>query len=289
MAKSPEAMAAEAEKKRLQAEKKNLKQQQANQKKEARKRAKEIAKQEEEIADGEDTNGFVTFFATLAIVLLWLIVICVIIKLDLGGFGSNVMTPILKDVPVLNRILPGNSITETNNPENYGGYKSLVDAVDRIKVLELEKDSLESENNLLNEKLDTLKAEIERLEKFEATQEEFQRLRTEFYEEVVYSEVDPDGEEFRKYYEAMDPTTAEYIYKQVIIQQQKNEKLDEYVSIYSEMKPKAAAAIFDEMGDNLNLVAEILLAMNAEDSSAILGAMNSDTAAKVTKIMYPNS
>ena len=27
-------------------------------------------------------------------------------KMDVGGFGSNVLTPILKDVPVINKILP---------------------------------------------------------------------------------------------------------------------------------------------------------------------------------------
>lgn len=54
------------------------------------------------------------------------------------------------------------------------------------------------------------------------------------------------------------------------------------------MKPKEAAAIFDTMTDNLNLVAQILENMDAQSRADILGKMNSDTAAKVTEIMNPS-
>ena len=57
-----------------------------------------------------------------------------LVKMDVGGFGSNVLTPILKDVPVINKILPSESTTETTkNEEAYGGYNSLKDAVEQIK------------------------------------------------------------------------------------------------------------------------------------------------------------
>ena len=113
--KTPEENAADNERKQLVEEKKNLKKEQQAQRKEAKRRAREIAKQEDELEDGNEGNSLLTFGATILIVALWLAVICVIIKLDIGGFGSSVVTPILKDVPVLNRILPGNSVTETTN------------------------------------------------------------------------------------------------------------------------------------------------------------------------------
>ena len=53
------------------------------------------------------------------------------------------------------------------------------------------------------------------------------------------------------------------------------------------MKPKQAAAIFDTMTDNLELVAKILSAMKADARGYILGNMKTDTAAKVTKLMEP--
>ena len=64
--------------------------------------------------------------------------------------------------------------------------------------------------------------------------------------------------------------------------------MEKYVLMYSSMKPKQAAAIFDTMTNDLKLVAKILKAMDADSSASILGAMNAETAAKLTKIMNPS-
>ena len=58
--------------------------------------------------DGEEkkSNKLVIVFVTILIVLIWLAIFVLLIKLDIGGFGSNVLRPVLKDVPVLNMILP---------------------------------------------------------------------------------------------------------------------------------------------------------------------------------------
>lgn len=289
--KSPEELAAEAEKKKIEEEKKKLKAEQKAQRKEAKKRAKEIARKEDELAEESEKNGMVTFLATLIIVILWLAVVCVIIKLDIGGFGSTVLKPILEDVPLVNKILPGVSLTETNDPESYGGFTSLRDAVDQLKQLELEIDRLQTVNKTKDEQIELLTAEVLRLREFEEKQVEFQRIRTEFYEEVVYAANAPGLEEYKKYYESMDPASAEYIYRQVIIQLQESEEIQNYAVAYSQpqMKPKQAAAIFEEMQDNLQLVARILKIMNAESRGAILGAMKPEVAAKLTKIMDPES
>ena len=53
------------------------------------------------------------------------------------------------------------------------------------------------------------------------------------------------------------------------------------------MKPAQAAGIFNTMTDNLALVGKILWAMDAASRGKILGAMNADTAAQVTRIMEP--
>lgn len=282
---TPEQAYAEEEKKKIQEEKRQLKEQ----KKEAKRRAKEIAKQEEALAEEEESNGLVTFGATVLIVILWLAVICVIIKLDIGGFGSSVLTPILKDVPVVNKILPGTSVTETTDVENYGGYSSLKDAVDYIKQLELELERVQTASGGKDTELESLKAEIERLKQFEEKQVDFQRIQKEFYDEVVYAEKGPGAEEYRKWYEEMDPTTAEYLYKQVVTALEESKEIQDYVQAYSSMKPKAAAAIFESMTDDLNLVAKILGAMNAESRGEILGAMDATIAGKITKIMNPDS
>ncbi len=284
---SQQELQTKAQKQKIVEEKKNLKKEQKEQKKEAKKRAREIAKQEDALAEQEEGNTLVTFGATLLIVVLWLAVICVIIKMDIGGFGSNIMTPILKDIPVVNKILPGVSMSVTSNPEEYGGYTNLKDAVDQIKKLELQIDNLQVSINTKDEEAKTLKAEIIRLQEFEKKQVEFQRIRTEFYEEVVYADKGPGAEEYAKYYETMDPAMAEYIYKQVVASVQATKEIQDYASAYSQIKPKEAAGIFEKMTDDLNLVAKILNAMNAENRGKILGAMDPTVAAKLTKIMDP--
>ncbi len=274
----------EEQKKKLQDEKKKLKEQ----KKEARRRAKEIAKQEENLGMDEG-NGLVTFGATILIVFLWVAVVCVIVKLDIGGFGSSVLTPVLKDIPVVNKILPGVSLTETTDPESYGGYSSLREAVDYIRQLELELEQVRVASNSKDVDIEKLLAENERLSEFEKRQVEFQRIQQEFGEEVVYAENGPGPEEYQKWYESFQQETADFLYKQVIIQQQESKEIQEYAQAYSEMKPKEAAEIFNTMTDSLNLVAKILNTMSAEARGDILAAMEPEIAARLTKIMDPDS
>ncbi|MBD5529416.1 MAG: hypothetical protein HDR02_13575 [Lachnospiraceae bacterium] len=285
----PRQVAVKAEKNQIKNEKKQLKNEQKQQKKEARRRAKEIAKREDELADDDEGGGFATLLATIMIVMVWLAVIVVIIKLDVGGFGSKVLTPILQDVPVLNRILPGNSVLETNDPESYGGYTSLVDAVDYIKELELELERMQTSANAKDEEIAELKANVIRLQEFEQKQLDFQRIKNEFLQEVVYAENGPGPEEYRKFYEAADPSTAELLYRQVIIQQQETQEIQDFAATYSQMKPKQAAAIFENMTDELDVVARILKVMSAENRGSIMGVMDSEIAAKLTKIMDPES
>lgn len=277
-----------SEKKQIQNEKRELQRQQKRQRKEAKKRAKEIARREDALEDAGG-SGWATFFATIFIVIVWLAVIAVIIKLDIGGFGSNVLTPVLKDVPVLNKILPGVNMTETNNPDAYGGYSNLGDAVDQIKLLETELEKAYSTNQFQEEQIDDLQAEVLRLREFEQMQVDFQRIKTEFYEDVVYSEKGPGPEEYKKFFEAMDPTTAEFLYRQVVVQLEENEKVKEYAATYTQMKPKEAAKIFESMTDNLDLVAKILMSLNSQQRGEIMGQMDPEIAAKLTKIMDPES
>lgn len=280
------------DKKKLAEEKKRLKSDQKEQKKEAKRRAKELYLQEAQLDDDSGAGGVSVFLVTALIVVVWIAILCLLVKLDVGGFGSGVLAPVLKDVPVINKILPsteGATDVTMETGEDYGGYKSLAEAVRYIKELELELQSAQSAQSTSSEEVANLKAEVERLKTFENNQVEFQRIKTEFYEEVVYAENGPGAEEYKKYYESIDPTTAEYLYKQVVQQVEESDDVKEYAQAYSEMKPKEAAAIFESMTDNLGLASRILSVMSAEDRGKILGAMDSATAARITKIMDPES
>ncbi len=287
MAKQADSFA--TEKTKLQNEKKKLRADQKLQRKEAKKRAKEIAAQEAQLSEDVESGGFFTFLATLAIIAIWLGIVVVVIKLDVGGFGSNVLTPLLKDVPVINRILPSPKEDKPKEIEDDGGYTSLSDAVAQIKRLEAQLQQAQTESLSKDEEVSNLKAEVVRLQEFENKQIEFQRIKTEFFENVVYAENGPGPEAYREYFEAMDPATAEYLYKQVVAELEEDKEIQDFAQTYSEMKPKQAASIFESMTDSLNLVARILNTMDAEHRGAILGVMDPDVAAKLTKIMNPES
>lgn len=283
------AVDAKAEKKKLNDERKQLKSEQKAQRKEAKQRAKEIAAQEAALTEEEDTGGVSVILVTVLIVIIWLAILALLIKLDVGRFGSEVLTPVLKDVPVVNMILPKDSVSETTDEEAYGGYTSLKEAVDTIRELELELERSQSKTQTDSTKITEMQTEIERLKTFEEKQVEFEKIMTQFYEEVIYAEKGPGAEEYVKYYESMDPITAEYWYKEVTEQLQEEKEIQEYAQAYSEMKPKAAAAIFDEMTNNLNLVARILGIMEPAQRGDILAVMDPEIAARITKLMDPES
>lgn len=277
---------AEVDKKKLKEERKRLKAEQKAQKKEAKQRARELS---EQISGDEEPGGVSVFLVTVVIVIIWLAILCLLVKLDVGGFGSSVLAPVLKDVPVVNMILPEEAVSSTEEEESYGGYTSLREAVDYITELELELERAQSASNSDSEEMDQLRAEIERLQTFEDAQIDFDRIRTEFYNEVVYAEKGPGAEEYKKYYETMDPTTAEYLYKQVVQQIEEDKEAQEFAQTYVEMKPKEAAAIFEAMSDDLDLVARILSQMSTQDRGKILGVMDTEIASRLTKIMDPDS
>jgi len=277
------------EKKRLKAERRNLQRENKAQRKAAKARAKEISKQEAAL-DEESEGGTISAVAvTIFIVLIWLAILCLLIKLDVGGFGSNVLRPVLKDVPVLNLILPKDETTETTDQEAYGGYTSLREAVEQIKALELQIEQLQTIGNADEEELAALRAEVERLRTFEENQLNFEKIKNEFYEEVIYAENGPGVDAYIEYFESMDPTTAQTLYAQVIAEQQVDAQLEAYAQAYSEMKPKEAAAIFEAMTDDLELVAKILYQMTAEERGDILGVMDPAVAAMLTKLMDPDT
>ena len=279
-----------AEKKKLKDDRKQLKVENKKQKKEAKARAKELSKQEAQIADETESGGTASVVVvTTFIVLIWIAILCLLVKLDVGGFGSGVLAPIFADVPVINKILPSSALEDSVDETEYEGYTSIKDAVDQIKELEMELEAAQTANTDTEDTIASLQAEVERLQTFEDSQVEFEKIKTEFYEEVVYADKGPGAEEYQKYYESMDPTTAEYLYKQVVAQLQEDQEIVDYAQAYSEMKPKAAAGIFEAMADNLDLAARILGQMEASDRGAILGVMNADVAAKITKIMEPDS
>lgn len=292
MARKEEAInpdAPEAQLRQLKESQKAFKQEQRNQRKEAKKRAKELENQERELDEQiEGTNASVVV-VTIFIIVIWLGILCLLVKMDVGGFGSNVLTPMLKDIPVINKILPTENGLESPKEKAYGGYNSIKDAVDYASELEKKLEQAQSTNTAYSEQIEALKAEVKRLQTFEDNQVNFQRIKEQFYEEVVYADNGPGAEEYRAYYEEMDPTTAEALYKQVIQEEAVNNKMKDYVATYSNMDAKKAAGILGAMTDNLDLAANILMNLPASTRGAIMGEMDAAVAARISRIMNPGN
>ena len=258
----------------------------------ARKKAekKTAMNMETDLENTEEEEGSSSKLAvalvTLVIIIVWLAILALLIKWDVGGFGSTVMRPLLKDIPYVNRILP-DSEDDLSTEEDYP-YKNMDEAVAYIKELEQELAQAQQGSSENSAYIADLEAQSQKLKEYEANEAAFEEEKEKFYNEVVFSDQAPDIEQYKEYYESIDPDNAELLYKQVVEQQQTDSKISDYVKGYSQRKPKEAAAIFDTMTDNLNLVAQILENMDAQSRADILGKMNSDTAAKVTEIMNPS-
>ena len=227
-------------------------------------------------------SRILTIIIVLFIVAIWLAIFALLIKYDVGGFGSTVLRPMLKDIPGINQILPDIPDEQAAEENNYP-YKNLPEAMDRISELEAELAAANGTKKGNANYLAQLEAEVARLKTFEENQLQFQKEKDKFDKEVVFNDKAPDPEEYKKYYESIDPDNAAEIYRQVVEQQDTEKKLIEQAERYKNMKPEEAAAILNGMGGDLDLVANILLHMKTKDAGAILAKMDTNMAAKITK------
>lgn len=223
----------------------------------------------------------VSFLIALVIVIIWLGVFALLIKMDFAGFGSKVLTPILKDVPVVNRILPGTVYTDSEG----NAIDSLDEALARIQELELQLESLTNSGNVNSSYIAELEAENARLKVFEENQKDFEQRVLDFEKDVVFNDKAPGLEEYKAYYEEFDPENAALLYQQVVEQLQADESLIAQGQRFANMDPAAAAEILEVMTGDLDLVCKILDTMKAKQSAAIIAEMTPEYAAKVTKKM----
>lgn len=231
-------------------------------------------------------GGLIGALIGLIIVIIWLLIFALLVKMDVGGFGTNVMRPLIKDVPVINKILPEVSDDEVAAETGYK-YKTLYDAMERIKELEAEITGYQENANANAETIAELQAEISRLKVYEQQQLEYIELKKKFDEEVVFNDKAVDINEYKIWYESIDPENAALIYQQVIEKISYSEQVQEWAKTYSKMDAASAAAILEEMTGDLDLVTAILLNMNATQRAEVLAAMDTVFAAKLTNVMYP--
>ncbi|MBO5468422.1 MAG: hypothetical protein J6A03_01580 [Lachnospiraceae bacterium] len=242
--------------------------------------------------DEENVGGkILSVFFVILIVLVWLAILVALIKFDVGGFGSSVLRPILKDVPVVNKILPAASKEEqeqeTEEQSDDNQIATLSQAKDMIAQLEAENSKLTKNNKELKEENADLTSQVERLKVFEDNQNAFQQEKEEFYNEIVYGNNAPDADTYIKWYESIDAANAEAIYRQAISNRQSDSEMKDLAKTYENMKPSEAAAVLQKMSNDLDTVAAILSAMKADARAKIMDEMDASFAANVTKKLMP--
>lgn len=242
-----------------------------------------MARNDDNATDREQGGSrVVTVLIALAIIAIWLVIFGLLIKFDVGGIGSNVLSPVLKDVPVVNRILPAPSEEEQASEGNYE-YTTLKAANARIKELE---SMLDSENNTTTANSDYIKeleAQVKKLQKYKSAEDAFEKRVKEFDEKVVYNDNAPELSEYQAYYEKINPENAEKIYRQVLGDLKYSKQTEKLGTYYSNMDAATAAKNLAEMKEDLDLVCDILQSMSEKNAAAILQEMDSTYAAQITK------
>ncbi len=235
-------------------------------------------------------------FLTLVIVIIAIVALLIAIRIDIGGFGSKVLRPLLEDVPVISAILPEKTDEEVRQES---GYKSLAQAVTRIQQLEEEVGALKAANasNASSEaafsdedkaKIKELEKKIEKLKVYEKNQKSFESTKEDFYKQVVYND-NVNVDDYIKWYESMDADTAAKLYKEAVQTEVATKEQKELANSYAAMKPEKAAKILETMTADLDIVVNVLNEMSPEQRGKIMGEMSAAYAAKVTKKMSATS
>ena len=228
----------------------------------------------------------ISILIAVLIIITWLSVMALLIKCDVGGFGSEVLRPVFKNIPVINAILPDASDEEVAKESDYP-YDNLADALAQIAVLDNSVASKEAEIAALNDKVAEQEAEITRLSGIVEDQKEFEEKKNKFYDEIVYGDSAPDADTYVEWYNQLDAEHAEEVYREIISAQQADQDIVDLAAAYSSMDAKKAASILESMKTDMDTVALIMNNMDSESQGKILAEMDPDFAASVTKKLLP--
>jgi len=231
----------------------------------------------------ESSGKFGTFLIILIFLLIWITVLALLVKLDIGGLGTT-LRPYLKDVPVLNLMLPGVSDEQIQWEENYP-YKNMDEAMSEVDLLRKQVEKLTKENTEYAIEIAQLKAENNRLKNFEDDVTEFEERVKRFEQYVVFNDKAPDVSEYKAFYESINPANAERLYQYVVELMQYDEAIVTQAELFANMKPGQAAEALQEMTADIEFITKILLAMKKDNATEIMNKMEALYVAKIMQRM----
>lgn len=231
----------------------------------------------------ESSGKFGTFLIILIFLLIWITVLALIVKLDVGGLGTT-LRPYLKDVPVANLMLPGVSDEQVQWEENYP-YKNMDEAMNEIDTLRKQVEQLTDENTDYAFEIAQLKAENNRLKNFEDDVTEFEERVRRFDQYVVFNDKAPDVSEYKTFYESINPENAERLYQYVVELMKYDEAVVTQAELFANMKPGQAAEALQEMTADIEFITKVLLAMKKDNATEIMNKMDALFVAKIMQRM----
>ena len=231
----------------------------------------------------ESSGKFGTFLIILIFLLIWITVLALIVKLDVGGLGTT-LRPYLKDVPVVNLMLPGVSDEQIQWEENYP-YKNMDEAMNEIDTLRKQVEQLSKENTENAIEIAQLKAENNRLMNFEDDVTAFEERVRKFDQYVVFNDKAPDVSEYKAFYESINPENAERLYQYVVELMKYDEAVVTQAELFANMKPGQAAEALQEMTADIEFITKVLLAMKKDNATEIMNKMDALFVAKIMQRM----
>lgn len=238
-------------------------------------------------------SAVLTALLTLGIILIVLAgAFFLIIHNNVNGLADRYRTS-LEGLPLLSKALPAipaGSVsldkltkeelvkkyneTEAENSELLSKLKKADNDLEKLQQIKADYDKMKSEIDVTKSDLKSQQADLDK-----------QKSEIEEYKKQVDAIVaNGDKSAFSQFYEKLDPEVAKQIYAEIIKQQQTDTQIKKFATLYATMDASSAAQIFEKMGSTkIDMIAETLMAMNKEASSAILAAMTPSFSAKLTE------
>ena len=232
----------------------------------------------------EESGGkFGTFLIILLFLLIWISVLALLVKLDVGGLGTT-LRPYIKDLPVVNLMLPGVSDEQIQWEENYP-YKNMDEAMRELDLLKQQVENLTKENTAQAIEITQLRTENNRLKNFEDDVKAFEERVKRFEQYVVFNDKAPDVTAYKEFYESIYPENAAELYQRVVELIQYDEGVIKQAELFANMKPGQAAEALQEMTADIEFITKVLLAMKTDNATEIMNKMDALFVAKIMQRM----
>jgi flagellar motility protein MotE (MotC chaperone) len=203
--------------------------------------------------------------------------------LNVFSVRQNFIIPQLRRVPIVRNFipyLPGDYIEEQIEEDSPNRNLTRKELSDKVEALESQIERLMKDSDDKETLIASLNRRIADLSELETQRDLIRAEQTEFYEMIA----NDDQNAFARFYESVDPETAERIYAQTVNNNAITAEIRRYTQTFQEMKPDSAAAILEEMvRTDSDTVILILQNVDARQRALILSNMTPRNASALSR------